>query len=348
LEAASTQFRSWQLRLRLIVHSSNISANRGLRDRVSGAILNPEPDYGSKSLTTLEECSMAGLPMEDRDGVIWYDGQYVPWREAKVHILAHSLHYGSAVFEGERVYGGKVFKLREHSARLRKSSELLGYELPYSTEEIEQATREVVTRNELDAGYVRPIAWRGSEVIGVSAKGAKAHVAIAAFPWGAYYSEEARMKGIRLMTSSWRRPAANCAPTASKAAGLYMICTMSRDAAEAAGYQDALMLDYRGQVAEATGANFFMVVDGQLHTPTPDCFLDGITRRSVIDLARKRNISVIERAIFPEELSRAQEIFLTGTAVEVIPISCIDKQDFTVGPITRQLMTDFQQLTQSL
>jgi branched-chain amino acid aminotransferase len=182
----------------------------------------------------------------------------------------------------------------------------------------------------------------------VSAKGAKAHVAIAAFPWPAYYGEEARKNGIRLMTSNWRRPAANCAPTASKAAGLYMICTLSRDAAEAAGYQDALMLDYRGQVAEATGANFFMVVDGQLHTPTPDCFLDGITRRTVIDLARKRNIPVVERAIFPEELPKAQEIFLTGTAVEVIPIGGIDQRQYSVGPITRQLQADYQQLTQSL
>jgi branched-chain amino acid aminotransferase len=286
--------------------------------------------------------------LEDRDGVIWVDGAYVPWREARIHLLSHSLHYGSAVFEGERVYNGKVFKLREHSARLRKSSELLGYELPYSVEEIEQASREVVTRNHIETGYVRPIAWRGSEVIGVSAKGAKAHVAIAAFPWPAYYGDEARRKGIRLMTSSWRRPAPNCAPTASKAAGLYMICTLSRDAAEAAGYQDALMLDYRGQVAEGTGANIFLAIDGQLHTPTPDCFLDGITRRTVIDLARKRGISVTERAIFPEELGRAQEIFLTGTAVEVIGISCIDAQDFSVGPITQQLQADYQQLTQSL
>jgi len=291
---------------------------------------------------------VSALTLDQQNGVIWVDGDYLPWKEARLHVLSHSLHYGSAVFEGERVYSGKVFKLREHSARLRKSSELLGYELPYSTEEIEQATREVVTRNNIETGYVRPIAWRGNEVIGVSAKGAKVHVAVAAFPWPAYYGDEARRNGIRLMTSSWRRPAPQCAPTASKAAGLYMICTMSRDAAEAAGYQDSLMLDYRGQVAEATGANFFMVVDGQLHTPTPDCFLDGITRRTVIDLARKRNISVIERAIFPEELSRAQEIFLTGTAVEVIAISCIDQQDFPVGPVTRQLQADYQALTQSL
>lgn len=288
---------------------------------------------------------MSALPLDDRDGVIWLDGSLVPWREAKLHVLSHSLHYGSAVFEGERVYHGRIFKLREHSQRLRRSSELLGYELPYSVEEIEQASQTVVAQNGIETGYVRPIAWRGSEVIGVSAKGAKAHVAIAAFPWPAYYGDEARRQGIRLMTSTWRRPAANCAPTASKAAGLYMICTLSRDAAEAAGYQDALMLDYRGQVAEATGANFFMVLKGELHTPIPDCFLDGITRRTVIDLARQRGIRVIERAIFPEELAQAEEVFLTGTAVEVIPVSCIDQQTYRVGPITRQLQADYQQLT---
>lgn len=290
---------------------------------------------------------MSALPLDDRDGVIWLDGAFVPWREARLHVLSHSLHYGSAVFEGERVYNGRTFKLREHSQRLRRSSELLGYELPYSVEELEQATREVVGRNAIDTGYVRPIAWRGSEVIGVSAKGAKPHVAIAAFPWPAYYGDEARRNGIRLMTSSWRRPAANCAPTASKAAGLYMICTLSRDAAEAAGFQDALMLDYRGQVAEATGANFFMVLKGELHTPTPDCFLDGITRQTVIELARRRDIRVVERAIFPDELPQADEVFLTGTAVEVIPVSCIDQHLFRVGPITRQLQADYQQLTQS-
>lgn len=288
---------------------------------------------------------MSALPLDDRDGVIWLDGSLVPWREAKLHVLSHSLHYGSAVFEGERVYHGRIFKLHEHSQRLRRSSELLGYELPYSVEEIEQASQTVVAQNGIETGYVRPIAWRGSEVIGVSAKGAKAHVAIAAFPWPAYYGDEARRQGIRLMTSTWRRPAANCAPTASKAAGLYMICTLSRDAAEAAGYQDALMLDYRGQVAEATGANFFMVLKGELHTPIPDCFLDGITRRTVIDLARQRGLRVIERAIFPEELAQADEVFLTGTAVEVIPVSCIDEQTYRVGPITRQLQADYQQLT---
>lgn len=290
---------------------------------------------------------MSALPLEDRDGVIWLDGELVPWRDARIHVLSHSLHYGSAVFEGERVYNGKIFKLHEHSARLHTSAEILGYKVPYSVAEIETASRMVVAQNNISSGYVRPLAWRGSEVIGVSAKGSKIHVAIAAFPWGAYYGEEALRNGIRLKTSKWRRPAPDSAPTASKAAGLYMICTMSRDAAEAAGYQDALMLDYRGQVAEATGANIFLVIDGKLHTPTPDCFLDGITRRTVMDLARQRGYEIIERAIFPEELSQAQEIFLTGTAVEVIPIGVIDELKFSVGPITKQLQADYKALTQN-
>lgn len=290
---------------------------------------------------------MSALPLADRDGVIWLDGELVPWRDAKVHILTHSLHYGSTVFEGERVYNGKVFKLHEHTERLHVSARLVGYEVPYSVADLEAATRLVVEQNKISEGYVRPLAWRGSEVIGVSAKGAKIHVGIAAFPWGAYYGEEARRNGIKLKTSTWRRPSPNSAPTASKAAGLYMICTLSRDMAEAAGYQDALMLDYRGQVAEATGANIFLVFNGQIHTPTPDCFLDGITRKTVMELARKRGYEVIERAIFPEELSQAQEVFLTGTAVEVIPIGVIDELKYTVGPITKQLQADYTALTQS-
>jgi branched-chain amino acid aminotransferase len=291
---------------------------------------------------------VAPQAMDNRDGVIWLDGTCTAWPEARVHVLTHSLHYGSAVFEGERVYRGKVFKLREHTERLAVSAQLLGYELPYSVAEIEAATLAVVEQNKIDSGYVRPIAWRGPEVIGVSAKGTKIHVAVAAFPWPAYYGDEARRNGIKLQTSTWRRPAPNTAPTASKASGLYMICTMSRDVAEAAGFQDALMLDYRGQIAEATGANFFMVQKGELHTPTPDCFLDGITRRTVMDLAKKRGIKVIERAIFPEELAQAEEIFLTGTAVEVIPVGQIDDRKFKVGPITHQLQDDYQALTQSI
>lgn len=287
---------------------------------------------------------MALIPLDDRDGSIWFDGKIVPWRDAKLHVLTHALHYGSAAFEGERVYGGNVFKLTEHNERLHKSCKILAFEVPFSVEELDRATREVVSLNKIETGYVRPIAWRGSEVIGVSAKGTKIHVAIMAFPWPAYYTPEARLKGIRLKTSRWARPAPHCAPTNSKAAGLYMICTMSRDEANAAGYDDALMLDYRGQVAEATGANLFLVINGELHTPTPDCFLDGITRRTVMDLARQRDIRIVERAIFPDELTQASEIFITGTAVEVVPISEIDGRKFAVGPMTIQLMQDYEKL----
>jgi branched-chain amino acid aminotransferase len=285
------------------------------------------------------------VPLDNRDGFIWLDGALVPWREAKIHVLSHSLHYGSAAFEGERIYRGRVFKLTEHSRRLLNSCRILGYELPYSEKELDEATRQVVAQNKIESGYVRPIAWRGSEVIGVSAKGTKPHVAVTAFPWPAYYSDEARQQGIRLKTSRWARPGPECAPTNSKAAGLYIICTMSRDEANAAGYDDALMLDHRGQVAEATGANFFMAVKGELHTPTPDCFLDGITRRTVMDLARKRDIRVVERAIFPNELATASEVFLTGTAVEVIPVREIDGVKFNVGPIAKDLMKAYQDLT---
>ena len=290
---------------------------------------------------------MAIIPLDDRDGVIWFDGHLVPWRDAGLHVLTHSLHYGSAAFEGERVYGGRVFKLNEHSRRLLFSCQVLGYELPYSAEDLDRATEQVVARNGVTEGYVRPIAWRGSEVIGVSAKGTRPHVAITAIPRAAHYSPEARVRGIRLMTSEWVRPAPNSAPTQSKAAGLYMICTLSRDAADSAGYDDALMLDYRGRVAEATGANIFMVVGGEIHTPVPDCFLDGITRRTVIDLARRRDLRVVERAIEPSELSGADEVFLTGTAVEVIPVRQIDRQVFGVGPVSLRLMEDYQRLVKS-
>jgi branched-chain amino acid aminotransferase len=290
---------------------------------------------------------MSLIPLDDRDGVIWVDNRIVPWREAKLHVLTHSLHYGSGVFEGERVYNGQVFKLTEHNRRLLRSCLLLAYELPYSVEELDRATREIVALNNVQNGYVRPIAWRGSEVIGVSAKATSPHIAITVFPWPAYYSDETRLQGIRLKTSRWIRPAPNSVPTGSKAAGLYIICTLSRDEAGAAGYDDALMLDYRGQVAEATGANFFMVVSGELHTPTPDCFLDGITRRTVIDLAKQREIRTVERAIFPDEVLMASEVFLTGTAVEVIPIREIDGRKYAVGPITLQLMKDYQELVKS-
>lgn len=287
---------------------------------------------------------MALLPFDDRDGFIWYNGAMVPWRDATAHVLTHGLHYGSCVFEGERVYGGSVFKLTEHSERLRVSGEHLGFEVPYSTAEIDAATMQVVQANGIIDGYVRPMAWRGSEMMGVSAQQNRINVAIAAWEWPAYFTPEARLEGIRMTMSEWARPAPNTAPTKSKAAGLYMICTLSKHAAEAKGYNDALMLDYRGQIAEATGANVFMVIDGKIHTPTPDCFLDGITRRSVIELAKARGYEVIERAIMPEELANATEVFLTGTAVEVTPVREIDHHTFTVGDITRTLVEDFDEL----
>ena len=284
------------------------------------------------------------LPFDDRDGQIWFDGNLIPWREAKLHVLTHGLHYASCVFEGERVYNGSVFKLTEHSERLAKSAEILGFSLPYSVAQIDEATRVAVAATGLRDAYVRPVAWRGSEMMGVSAQHNRIHVAIAVWEWPSYFSPEARMAGIKLQTSRWRRPAPDTAPVDSKAAGLYMICTLSKHEAENSGFNDALMLDYRGQVAEATGANFFMARGGKLHTPIPDCFLDGITRRTVIDLAKKRGIEVIERAIFPEELKDAEEIFLTGTAAEVTPVGLIDDLTFTPGALCRTLMNDYDAL----
>jgi branched-chain amino acid aminotransferase len=286
---------------------------------------------------------MSTATFDDRDGLIWYDGRMVPWREAKLHVLSHALHYASSVFEGERVYGGKIFKLTDHTQRLEFSAKQMGFELPYSVAQIDAACREVVAANNIVDGYIRPIAWRGSEMMGVSAQQSKIHVAIATWAWPSYFSPEARLKGIRLKTSVWRRPSPDCAPVKAKAAGLYMICTLSKHAAEKEGYEDALMLDWRGRIAEATGANIFFVFgDGKLHTPTPDCFLDGITRRTVIDLARKRGIEVIERPIMPEEIGKATEVFLTGTAAEVTPVGSIDGHSFKPGDITKALMTDYE------
>jgi branched-chain amino acid aminotransferase len=287
--------------------------------------------------------STPGLPFDDRDGTIWFNGKLVPWRDARVHVLTHSLHYGNAVFEGARVYNGKVFKLTEHSARLVKSAKMLAYDLPYSVEELDAATKLVVKENKLDAGYVRPLAWRGAEVIGVSAKGTKVHVMISAFPWGAYYEQ----KAIKLVTSRWKRPSPESSPAGSKAAGLYIICTLAKDEALNAGYQDALMHDYKGRLSEATGANLFLVLNGELHTPTTETILNGITRQTVMDLARKRGIKVVEREIYPEELAKSTEVFLTGTAVEVQPVGVIDKREYPVGPITLQLQADFAALVRS-
>lgn len=284
---------------------------------------------------------MTLLSFDDRDGFIWFDGKLVPWRDAKVHVLTHGLHYGSCVFEGVRVYNGKIFKLREHTERLINSGKILGFDIPYSLEQLENATKETIAKQNVVNGYIRPVAWRGSEMMAISAQRSTIHVAIASWEWPSYFSKEAKERGLRLQMSKWARPAPNTIPTASKAAGLYMICTLSKHAAENDGFDDALMLDYRGYLAEATGANLFLIMDGKIHTPTPDCFLDGITRRTVMDLARARGIEVIERHIKPEELKNAQEVFLTGTAAEVTPIGQIGEQKYTVGNITKQLMEDY-------
>ena len=289
---------------------------------------------------------MGTQPYHDRDGFIWYDGALVPWREAKLHVLSHGLHYASAVFEGERAYGGKIFKLTEHSRRLSDSAKLLGFELPCSVDDVDRACHDVLRANGISDGYVRPIAWRGSEMMGVSAQSTRIHLAIAAWDWGSYFSEDARLEGIRMRTSPWRRPSPECAPVHAKATGLYMICTLSKHQAENEGFHDALMLDWRGRVAEATGANIFLAMpDGRLHTPTPDCFLDGITRRTVIGLARARGIEVVERAIMPDELAEAREVFLTGTAAEVTPVGQIDELRFAPGEITRTLTIDYKKAT---
>ncbi|MBO0333070.1 branched-chain amino acid aminotransferase [Sneathiella sp. CAU 1612] len=277
----------------------------------------------------------------DRDGFIWLNGKLVPWRDANIHVLTHGLHYASSVFEGERVYEGEIFKLEEHTDRLIESARILGFTPEQTAEEINEASRQTVLANKIVDGYVRPVAWRGSEMMGVSAQNNRINLAIAAWVWPSYFSPEARMKGIRLKLSNWKRPSPETIPTKSKAAGLYMICTLSKHQAEAEGFDDALMLDYRGRIAEATGANIFFVKGGELHTPTPDCFLDGITRRTVIDLAKARGINVIERAIMPEEMADFEECFLTGTAAEVTPVSSIDKYQFTPGDICAQLIKDY-------
>jgi branched-chain amino acid aminotransferase len=281
---------------------------------------------------------------DDRDGWIWLDGKLVPWRDARVHVLTHALHYASSVFEGQRAYNGEIFKLREHTERLRRSAQLLGFELPWTVEEIEAACIEVVKINGFTDAYMRPVAWRGSESMGVAPGLTKPHLAIAAWEWGKYSEPRVSENGIRLDIAPWRRPAPYTAPTESKASGLYMICTMSKQHAEQRGYNDALMFDWRGRVAEATGANVFFVRDNELHTPTPDCFLDGITRRTVKDLAQRRGITINERAIWPEELETFQQMFLTGTAVEVTPVRSAGPWTFEVGDMTRQLAKDYDDL----
>ncbi|WIY51860.1 branched-chain amino acid aminotransferase [Devosia sp. YIM 151766] len=281
---------------------------------------------------------MAGLPMDQRDGWIWFDGELKPWKDAKIHVLTHGLHYASSVFEGERAYGGEIFKSREHSERLIRSAAMLDMPFPYSVDEIEAAKRLVLEKNGLVDAYVRPVAWRGSEELSVPARNNKVHVAIAAWVWPSYFSVEEKLKGIRLEWSKWKRPSPETIPSAAKAAGLYMICTLSKDAAMANGYADALMLDYRGYVAEATGANVFFIKGKEITTPTPDCFLNGITRQTLIALAKENGYTVTERHILPEELGQFDECFLTGTAAEVTPVSLIGDVTFTPGEGCRTLI----------
>ena len=281
---------------------------------------------------------------DDRDGWIWLDGKMVPWRDANVHVLTHALHYASSVFEGQRAYGGKIFKLSDHSRRLRKSAELLGFDLPWSIEEIDAACIEVLEASGLTDAYMRPLAWRGSEKMGVSPTGTKPHLAIAAWAWGKYFDPALAVRGIRLAIAPWRRPAPYTAPVHSKAAGLYMIATLSKQHAEDHGFNDALMFDWRGQVAEATGANAFFIRDGVIYTPTPDCFLNGITRQTVMDLARRRGVEVVERAIWPEELESFEQFFLTGSAAEVTFVGSAGPWNFEVGDLSRQLAKDYDDL----
>jgi branched-chain amino acid aminotransferase len=287
---------------------------------------------------------MSTLPFDDRDGWIWLDGQFVPWREAKVHVLTHGLHYASSVFEGERMYGGEIFELTAHTERLFKSAEILDFQIPFTVAEIDQACKETCARNGLADAYIRPIAWRGSEMIGVSAQNTKIHVAIACWDWPSYFKPEEAAKGIRLTWARYKRPSPETEPVHAKASGLYMICTISKHLAEKEGYTDAMMLDYRGYVAEGTGSNVFFVKDGAIHTPTPDCFLNGITRQSVIRLARGKGIEVVERHIRPEELREFSECFVTGTAAEVTPVREIGEYGFKPGAISLGLMDEYARM----
>jgi branched-chain amino acid aminotransferase len=281
------------------------------------------------------------LPFDQRDGWIWWNGQLVPWKDAKLHVLSHGLHYASSVFEGERAYGGVIFKSREHSERFRRSAELLDFEIPYSVDELDAAKALVVEKNGNPDVYVRPVAWRGSEMMAVAAQHATINVAIAVWPWPSMFDITEKMKGIRLDIAEYRRPDPKTAPSSSKAAGLYMICTISKHAAERKGYADAMMLDWQGRVAECTGANIFFTRDGALHTPIADCFLDGITRRTVIDLAKRRGFDVVERRIMPDELSTFNECFICGTGAEVTPVSEIGPHTYRPGNISRTLVEDY-------
>ncbi|KAB7739431.1 branched-chain amino acid aminotransferase [Parvibaculum sedimenti] len=284
---------------------------------------------------------MADIPFDQRDGFIWFNGELIPWADAKIHLLTHGLHYASCVFEGCRAYNGEIFKLREHTERLVNSADILGFKIPYSVEEIDDACRAELKAQGLTDGYLRPVAWRGSEGLGVSAQKNKINLAVAAWEWPSYFDPEQRKRGIRLDMAKYRRPSPETAPSHAKASGLYMICTISKHAAEDKGYADAMMLDYRGYVAEATGANIFFVKDGVIHTPVADCFLNGITRKTVITLAEQRGFQLIERHILPEELSTFEECFIVGTAAEVTPVGEIGPHKYTPGAISAALYDDY-------
>ena len=279
----------------------------------------------------------------DRDGFIWMDGGFVPWREAKVHVLTHALHYASSVFEGERAYGGRIFRSHDHSLRLHHSATELGFVIPWTADQIDAIKDEVLAKSGLADAYIRPLAWRGSEQMGVSAQNNTIHLAVAAWEWGAYYGD-AKLKGAKLDIAKWKRPSPETIPCTAKAAGLYMICTLSKHAAEAKGCSDAIMMDYRGYVAEATGANVFFVQDGAIHTPLPDCFLNGLTRQTVIAMLRERGVEVVERHIEPGEMEGFQQCFLTGTAAEVTPVAEIGPYRFEVGQMTRDMVSGYEAL----
>tara|TARA_Y100000590_G_scaffold367691_1_gene427900 strand:+ start:284 stop:1171 length:888 start_codon:yes stop_codon:yes gene_type:complete len=288
---------------------------------------------------------MEPIPFDKRSGKIWFNGDPVDWSSVKIHVLSHGLHYASCVFEGERVYEGEIFKLEEHTERLFHSASRMGFEIPYSQDEINKSCKDIVSIQKVKNGYVRPVAWRGSEMMAISAQKTKIHVAIAAWEWGSYFDPNLKLKGIKLDISKWKRPAPDTIPWDTKASGLYMICTLSKHEAEKKGFTDSLMLDYQGNVAEATGANvFFKSKDNELHTPTPDSFLNGITRRCIIDIAKSKKIKVVERKIKPEELSKFTGCFLTGTAAEVTPVSQIDKYKFSVCSVIKDLSDSYQAL----
>ncbi len=285
------------------------------------------------------------IPYDKRSGKIWYNNNLVDWNDVKLHVLSHGLHYASCVFEGERVYDGTIFKLEEHTERFFYSAQRMGFEIPYTQNEINEASKKIISIQKVNNGYVRPVAWRGSEMMAISAQQTKIHVAIATWEWGSYFDPKLKTEGIKLNISKWKRPSPESIPWDTKAAGLYMICTLSKHDAESQGYTDSLMLDHEGKIAEATGANiFFKDKDGNLHTPTPDSFLDGITRRTVIEIARSQNIKVTERKITIDELPSFVGCFLTGTAAEVTPVASIDKFTFKVCDTIINLSDEYQKL----